>query len=330
MAARILVAPDSFKGTFPAWEVAAACAEGSRSAAATRILPGGRRRRGHDADPRRRARRSSRAARGNRSARSPDRGGAWDRPARRNRRGRGGLRACAARALRARPRASHDDRNRRADRRRAGAGASRILVAAGGSATVDGGADAIEVIRTAGGLGSPGSRCCATSRRRSRTRPASTGRRRARPRMRCGGSRRGSSGWRQSSRATPGSANDRRRGRACGRAVGQARRRASPRRRSCSTRSISTGGSTARTRPSSGTVSTRPGFAGKAVGRIAARCRRAGVPVHAIVGSSALDGTDVANLGLASVRLASDPDELLDAAPGVGDRRRRSSYRLIS
>jgi glycerate 2-kinase len=55
-------------------------------------------------------------------------------------------------------------------------------------------------------------------------------------------------------------------------------------------------------------------FAGKAVGRIAARCRRAGVPVHAIVGSSALDGTDAANLGLASVRVASDRDELLAAA----------------
>ena len=43
--------------------------------------------------------------------------------------------------------------HRRADRRRGQGGAERVLVAAGGSATTDGGAGAIEAIEAAGGLG---------------------------------------------------------------------------------------------------------------------------------------------------------------------------------
>lgn len=45
---------------------------------------------------------------------------------------------------------------------------------------------------------------------------------------------------------------------------------------------------------------------GKLVGEIAARAARAGVPVHAVVGSSALAAADAAALGLASVTEAGD------------------------
>lgn len=44
---------------------------------------------------------------------------------------------------------------------------------------------------------------------------------------------------------------------------------------------------------------------GKAVFEIAARCRRAGVPVHAVVGSSALSPAESAQLSLTSIREAS-------------------------
>jgi glycerate kinase len=47
-------------------------------------------------------------------------------------------------------------------------------------------------------------------------------------------------------------------------------------------------------------------FEGKLVGEVAARARRAGVPVHAVVGSSALSDAEAAALGLASVTVASD------------------------
>jgi glycerate kinase len=51
-------------------------------------------------------------------------------------------------------------------------------------------------------------------------------------------------------------------------------------------------------------------LAGKAIGEIAARCARERVALHAIVGSSALDDQQCASLGLASVREASDLPEL--------------------
>jgi glycerate 2-kinase len=195
-------------------------------------------------------------------------------------------------------------------------GASRILVAAGGSATVDGGAGAIEVIRMAGGLGE--SRltvlCDVETAFEDAARvygpqkgatPDAVRRLAARlerlaaelPRDPRGVPLTGAAGglagglWAALGAELLLGAEfvldaldfDRRLDRADATLVGEGRLDAQS-------------------------------FAGKAVGRIAARCRRAGVPVHAIVGSSALDGTDAANLGLASVRLASDPDELLDAA----------------
>lgn len=51
-------------------------------------------------------------------------------------------------------------------------------------------------------------------------------------------------------------------------------------------------------------------LAGKAIGEIAARCAQEGVELHAIVGSSALDAEQCASLGLASVREASDLSQL--------------------
>jgi glycerate kinase len=50
----------------------------------------------------------------------------------------------------------------------------------------------------------------------------------------------------------------------------------------------------------------RQTFEGKLVGEIAARCRRAGVPLHAVVGSSELSGDEVRTLGVASVHDAPD------------------------
>jgi glycerate kinase len=51
-------------------------------------------------------------------------------------------------------------------------------------------------------------------------------------------------------------------------------------------------------------------LAGKAVGELAARCRDAGVPCHAVVGRSELDDATADELGLASVREAGTSDAL--------------------
>jgi glycerate kinase len=54
-------------------------------------------------------------------------------------------------------------------------------------------------------------------------------------------------------------------------------------------------------------------FEGKLVGEVAARAAHAGVPVHAVVGSSALSDAEAAVLGLASVTVASDVEALVAA-----------------
>ncbi len=54
-------------------------------------------------------------------------------------------------------------------------------------------------------------------------------------------------------------------------------------------------------------------LAGKAVGEVAARCRDAGVACHAVVGVAALDADGVAALGLAGVREATTLAELAHA-----------------
>jgi glycerate kinase len=317
MAARILVAPDSFKGTFPAWEVAAACAEGialggcdpdpcpaaDGGEGTMRILVdalGGRIVRHPATDPLGRpieaalglARRDAIvevAAASGLALLAPSELA----PERATTTGTGEL-IVAAREQ----------------------GASRILVAAGGSATVDGGAGAIEVIRTAGGLGESrltvlcdvetafedaarvygpqkGATPDAVRRLAGRLERMAAELPRDPRRVPMTGAAGGLAGglWAElGAELLPGADFvldaldfDRRLDRADATLVGEGRLDAQS-------------------------------FAGKAVGRIAARSRRAGVPVHAIVGSSALDGADAANRGLSSVRQASDRDELLDAA----------------
>jgi glycerate 2-kinase len=57
---------------------------------------------------------------------------------------------------------------------------------------------------------------------------------------------------------------------------------------------------------------------GKLIAEVAARCARAGVPLHAVVGSSDLDADEAALLGLASVRLAPTAFEMEAAGAAIG------------
>jgi glycerate kinase len=59
-------------------------------------------------------------------------------------------------------------------------------------------------------------------------------------------------------------------------------------------------------------------FGGKIVGELARRARRAGVPIHAVVGASLLSADDAARAGIASVRTASTLDEIEAAAHALG------------
>jgi glycerate kinase len=58
-------------------------------------------------------------------------------------------------------------------------------------------------------------------------------------------------------------------------------------------------------------------FDGKIVGELAARCRAASTPAHAIVGSSRLTPADTARMGLASVHIAPDLDAVRAAGAEV-------------
>jgi glycerate 2-kinase len=58
--------------------------------------------------------------------------------------------------------------------------------------------------------------------------------------------------------------------------------------------------------------------AGKVVSRVARRAQNAGVPVHAVVGQDATTPTDRRALGLASIREASTAAELAEAAADLG------------
>jgi glycerate kinase len=59
---------------------------------------------------------------------------------------------------------------------------------------------------------------------------------------------------------------------------------------------------------------------GKVVSEVCARCRRLGIPVHAVVGEDASDPGDRALLGLASVVEAGDQDAIAAAAADLADR----------
>ncbi|WP_267128277.1 glycerate kinase [Baekduia soli] len=67
------------------------------------------------------------------------------------------------------------------------AGARRVLVTVGGSATTDGGLGRCGRCGPPAASATPSSSCCATSRRPTRTPPASSGPRREPTRTRCGG-----------------------------------------------------------------------------------------------------------------------------------------------
>jgi glycerate kinase len=59
---------------------------------------------------------------------------------------------------------------------------------------------------------------------------------------------------------------------------------------------------------------------GKLVGEVAGRCARAGVPLHAVVGSSELDADEAHTLGLASVRLAPTAPDMERAGAAIAGR----------
>jgi glycerate 2-kinase len=62
-------------------------------------------------------------------------------------------------------------------------------------------------------------------------------------------------------------------------------------------------------------------FQGKLVGEIARRCHAAGVPVHVIAGEVALEPAKLAELGIAGAREAGTPAEIERAASALGWRR---------
>jgi glycerate kinase len=59
---------------------------------------------------------------------------------------------------------------------------------------------------------------------------------------------------------------------------------------------------------------------GKAIAEVARRCREAERPLHVVVGTNALDDAAVAELGLASVQEATDLEELAAAGRALGAR----------
>lgn len=63
----------------------------------------------------------------------------------------------------------------------------------------------------------------------------------------------------------------------------------------------------------------RQTFEGKLVGAVAARCARARVPLHAVVGSLGVDEREARALGLASLRVASDKAALTAAGAALID-----------
>jgi glycerate kinase len=204
-------------------------------------------------------------------------------------------------------------------------GARRILVAAGGSATVDGGAGAIGVIRGSGGLAgsrltvlcdveTPFEDAPATYGPQKGASPQSVRRLRARLEQFAAGFRRdprglpltgaagGLSGglWAEFGAELVVGADfvlqalgfDRRLDRVDAVIVGEGRL-------------------------------DDQSFGGKIVGRIAARCRRSARPVHAIVGGNRLAPAETAELGLATVRVASSRSAIAAAARELGAELRR-------
>lgn len=194
-------------------------------------------------------------------------------------------------------------------------GAREVLIAAGGSASTDGGAGAIEAIEAAGGRGraeltvladvsTPFERAAATYARQKGADPGAVARLQARlaeqaealPRDPRGVPMSGAAGglagglWaRYGARLMPGA-------RCVLDAVGFDARLGQA-------RAVVTG---------EGRLDAQT-LEGKLIGEMAGRCARAGVPLHAVVGSCSLSPAEAAQLTLASVRLAGNPDALESA-----------------
>jgi glycerate kinase len=60
-------------------------------------------------------------------------------------------------------------------------------------------------------------------------------------------------------------------------------------------------------------------FEGKLVGQVARRCREAGVPLHVIAGSNGVDQAEVSRRGIASVSEAGTPEAISRAAARIAD-----------
>jgi len=71
----------------------------------------------------------------------------------------------------------------------------------------------------------------------------------------------------------------------------------------------------------------RQTFEGKIVGRVAERCRRAAKPLHAVVGACALADEQVAALGLASVQEAPDAAAMIAAGRAIAHETRDRTVR---
>ena len=199
------------------------------------------------------------------------------------------------------------------------AGAARRLVAAGGSATTDGGAGALEAIRRPAACAARASWCCATcacrgsGRRRLR---AAEGRRRRRGQA-AGGAR-----SRRSPRvpARPARRADDGRGRRPRRRVvgGVRRGPRAGRRRSSSGRSASTSGCGRARAWSPARDGSTADAAGQGRRGVVTRTRQAGVPLHAIVGSNALDRFAARIVDLQVVQEATDIPEIEAAGERLG------------
>jgi glycerate kinase len=67
---------------------------------------------------------------------------------------------------------------------------------------------------------------------------------------------------------------------------------------------------------------------GKLVGQLARRCREAGLPLHVITGSNRLDAAEARGRGIASVSEAGTPEAISDAAARIAGRGVRARPRL--
>ena len=197
------------------------------------------------------------------------------------------------------------------------AGAEQVIVTVGGSATTDGGAGALEALEEAGVRAAEHGRAVRRARTPFEDAPrVFAPQKGADPAMVKRLERRLGRAGRALAARPARRADDRRRRRAVGRALGGATAHDSSRALpTCSTRSAST----TLMRGSAFVVTGEGGLddqtlQGKIVGEVATRCRQAGVTCHAIVGRNDLDPFGERIIDLASVTEASTLAEIEAAA----------------